>query len=313
MDLSSLGEQTGGVWTRADAAALGLTSEQVRRRVERGQWQRLRRGVLTDAGVAPDALMRAWAAVVAAGGPRRARASGRTTARLLGLPLIDDDDPATRALDWVHDDVAVLPDVHLRRQATLHIRRLTLVRGDRVRIGGCPSVALRRALPTLAAVLSYEALVCLLDAALHRGLLDLDGLEQVLVRHAGQPHIATLRRAVAAADGRAESPAETLARLVLLPVLPRLVPQVRLVDAAGRIQARFDLGDEELRLAVEADGKRGHSGDRMVAKDGRRDRRTAGFGWTTERCTWWDLRREQAALRSRVLATAERLAAGRAA
>lgn len=313
MDLSSLGEATGGVWTHDDAIGAGLTREQVRRRVERGMWQRLRRGVFTDAGVHPDTLMRAWAAVVAAGGQLQARASGRTTARLLGLPLIDDDDPATRAAHWSHDDVAVPPEVHLRRQATLHVSRLTLVRGDRVRIGGCPSVSLGRALPTLAAVLSYEALVCLLDAALHRGLLDADVLEQVLVRHAGQPHVARLRRAVAVADGRAESPAETLARLVLLPVLPGLVPQVRLVDGVGRVVARFDLGDENLRLAVEADGRRGHSGDRMVAKDSRRDRRTAAYGWTTERCTWWELRREQAALRSRITATAARLAARRVA
>ena len=238
---------------------------------------------------------------------------GRTTARLLGLPLVDDDDPATRARDWQHDDVAVPPAVHLRQQPTLHVRRLALVRGDRVRIAGCPSVSLTRALPTLAAVLSYEALVCLLDAALHRRLLDEPSLEQVLTRHRGQPNVTGLRAAVAAADGRAESPAETLARLVLLPVLPELDLQVRLQDGSGRVVARFDLADPRIRLAVEADGRRGHSGDRMVARDQRRDRTARSLGWVTERCTWWELRREQGALRQRIAATAARLEGRRAA
>lgn len=309
VDLSGLGAATGGAWTVADAVAAGLTREQVRRRLERGEWQRVQRGVLTDAGVVPDPLLRAWAAVVAAGGPGRARAAGRTTARLLGLPLVDDMDPSTGAHDAVNDDVAVTARSGVRQRRTLHVVRLELAAGDRVRLGGCPSLSLPRALPGLAGVLSFEALVCLLDAALHRGLLSPGDLDAVLVRHAGRRHARVLRRAVAASDGRAESPAETLARLVLLPVLPALVPQVRLLDAAARPVARFDLADEALRLAVEVDGRRGHAGAVMAARDHRRDRTAASYGWTTERCTWWELRRGQEALRRRILATARRLAA----
>jgi hypothetical protein len=83
---------------------------------------------------------------------------------------------------------------------------------------------------------------------------------------------------VSAADGRAESPAETLVRLLLLPDLPGLVPQVRVLDGR-RVLARFDLADEELMLAVEADGRRGHAGEVMAAKDRARDatHRTAGL------------------------------------
>src|SRR5207253_2398666 len=101
------------------------------------------------------------------------------------------------------------------------------------------------------------------------------------------------RAAVALADGRAEAPTETLARLLLLPVVPSLVPQVRILDRYGRIVARLDLGDEAAKLAVELDGKRGHSGDAMVAKDRRRDRRTEAYGWWTERGTWYDVRCRQ--------------------
>ena len=297
MDLSALGADTAGVWTSAQARTAGLSDDQVERRVRRREWQRVRRGIYADGGVVPDARMRAWAAVLAAGGPGRAWAAGRTTARLLGLPLVDDDDPATGARDHVRDDVAVLAARHPRSGPTLHVQRLALVRGDTVRIGDVPSLSLARALPGLSRLLAPTSLVCLLDAALRSGRLDPDGLPTTSGR---------LGAAVALVDPRAESPAESLARLVLLPVLPGLEPQVQVVDA-GRVVARLDLADRRLRLAVEVDGKRGHAGERMVARDQQRDRRTAALGWTTERCTWWELRRDPGGLRRRILATAARL------
>jgi very-short-patch-repair endonuclease len=88
-------------------------------------------------------------------------------------------------------------------------------------------------------------------------------------------------------------------------VPPGLVPRVELFDAGMRLVARLDLGDEEAKLAVEADGKKGHAGTQMVAKDRRRDRRTGSFGWATERTTWFEVRRQQAALRERVVAAHE--------
>lgn len=59
---------------------------------------------------------------------------------------------------------------------------------------------------------------------------------------------------------------------------------------------------------MEADGKRAHGG-LMVAKDRRRDRRTGSFGWTTERATWFELRRQQEAFVRRVVEQYEQLAA----
>lgn len=313
VELKDLGAESGGVWTTAEARACGLSDDQIQHKIALGEWQCLRRGVLTDGGVVPDALMRGWTAVTAIGGAGRAWAAGRTTARLLGLPLIDDDDPATNAADAVNDDVAVQFVRRPGQRGTLRVQRLALQSGDTVLINGCPSLTLDRAIPGLARTLTFEALVCLLDAALHRELIDLDRLAAVVVAQVGRNGGARLRGAVAAADGRAEAPSETLARLILLPVLPGLVPQVEVFDRAMRLQARYDLADEDLKLAVEADGKRGHAGEQMVAKDRRRDRRTGGLGWTTERCTWWELRREQQALRARVLTTAEGLRRRRAA
>lgn len=101
-----------------------------------------------------------------------------------------------------------------------------------------------------------------------------------------------------------------MTRLLLLPVLPDLEPQVEVFDHAMRPVARFDLADRRVRLAIEADGKRGHAGRDMVAKDRRRDRRSERMGWWTERVTWWDLRREPAETRLRIADRHQRLIAG---
>lgn len=240
--------------------------------------------------------------------PRRAWADGRTALRLFDLPLIDDDDPATGGTDRVHHDVVVLRTKPPRRLSTLHRHR----RAQPFEVGvidGCPCVSLEEALLTAAGALTHEALVCVLDAALHRRLLTTARLDTLLDGSSRRRHVAALGRAAALADGRAESPAETLARLLLLPHLPGLVPQVQVHDVGGWPVARLDLADEALRLAVEADGRAGHAGEQMVAKDRRRDARTEALGWTTERCTWFELRRRQDELVDRVIRRAARLQA----
>lgn len=290
------------MWTAGDARACELSRDEIRTRVRHGLWQVLRRGVYADGGVVPCSRMRAWAAVLAAGGVGRAWATGRTALRLFDLPLIDDEDPATGAQDFRYDDVVVT--AHVRARGTLRPKEVSLPPGDLGQFGDCPCVRLPIAFLHAAGVLSFEALVCALDAALHRGLLTTGDLTRFLDASTGARHVATMRRAVAAADGRAESPLETLGRLLLLPVLPELRPQVEVRDADGRLLARVDLGDEGRRLAVEGDGRAVHAG--MAADDHRRDRRIRGVGWHTERYTWFEVRRQQAALRERIVTEARR-------
>lgn len=231
-------------------------------------------------------------------------AAGRTAARVYRLPLIDDHDPATGAVEHLLNDVAVprhLPALTMGGR-TLHRRQLRLASGEFVRRpGGLWVTSPARTLVDCAGLLTHEALICALDSALHREPDLLPKLVLAADRHraVGAP---ALRRGLARTDGRAESAAETLARLILLPALPGLCPQVRLFDNAARLVARFDLGDEEIRLCVESDGQAGHAGERMVAKDQRRDLRTKSFGWWTERATWYDLRRRQDEFRARVVA-----------
>ena len=312
--MRELGATTRGVWARAQALEV-VSRAVVRRRVDSGVWQRPWPGVYADAGVALDPEQRAFAAVLASGGgldpARRTRAAacGRTAARVQGFVLVDDDDPVTGAREHLHDEVLVqqrlrplvAPDGRVLQRHELVLQERDLVR----RPSGLVLTSPVRTVLDCAALLQPEALVCLLDDALHRGLVSREALAE---RAGGSRAAAALRRGLDLADGRAESPGESLARLLLLPVLPGLVPQVEVFDRASRLVARLDLADEQRHLAVELDGRRGHAGDAMLARDQRRDASTAALGWLTVRGTWWDVRRGQAAFVRRVLAQAARAA-----
>lgn len=302
MTAAELGAGADGVWTRRQAVA-ALSPARVQTALRRGEWQVLWAGVYADAGHVPDQAQRARAAALA-GGPG-AVACGRTAARLHGMVLVDDADPATGTYEHLLDDVAV----PVARAPLLSGRRRLLRHGRR----GLDAVELRSGLlvtspletvAECARLLAPDALVCLLDDVLHREVVTPQQLAALVEQRRWEPGGPALRRALALADGRAESPAETLARLLLLPVLPGLVPQHRLVDGRGWLLARFDLGDPVLRLAVEADGV-SHRGARSAARDQRRDRRSDALGWRTERCTWWDLRRGHQVLQARVLHAAQ--------
>lgn len=323
MRTSGLGAQTLGVWTRRAAVAV-LPPGQVDHLLAVGVWQQVGRGVYADGGYVLDPLQRAVAAVLATGDPVvrqpgehvRAVACGRTAARVHGLPLIDDDDPTTGAAEHLVDEVHTfragsgrsLSFTWAGRELRRH--RLTLLEDDLVRhrCGLLLTSPLRTAVDC-ARLLTHEAAVCLLDGGLRAGLFTTDDLAEALRARVGWPGVRRLAAAVTAADARSESPAESLARLALLPAVPGLVPQVRVRDEHGHVVARLDLGDEELLLGVEVDGKRGHAGTQMVAKDRRRDRRTEALGWRVERCTWHELRTRREELVARVQQVAHRRAA----
>ena len=325
-DLSSLGACTASVWTRAAALRL-LTDSQIEALLYDGTWTRVLPGIYADGGFTLSPVQWAFAAALASGLPDgepergspvsafRAVPCARTAARVWGIPLIDDDDPAVEALDRVNHDVAVwtrlAPLTYDDSGGAVHRRRLEMRGQDLVRHGSGLWLSSReRTLFDLTRFVSFHALVCAIDHQLRHGAVSRADLEQLARDLKRKRGAATFARAVALADERAESPAETIGRLLLLPVLPGLRPQVLLLDAGARQVARFDLGDEELRLAFETDGKAGHQGSAMAAKDHARDRRTSALGWHTERATWFELRRRPDEVVRRVVAAAEALRAG---
>lgn len=304
------------LWRREDALA-SLTRGQVQARVVGSIWQSPFRKVYAagETLLTPELWELAAAlASTATGQPMEeagrpaVAACLRSAARVWDLPLIDDDDPATGAAEHlIHDvltnrNMAPLPPEG--EDGHLVVRHRSVVRTDELvrRPSGLWVTDPIRTAVDCARLLTAEAAVCLLDQGLRRGMFTKDELLASLAEAPGRPGSRQAARCIELADGRSESPAETLARLLLRPHLPGLTPQVRVRNRNGRIVARVDLGDDEVRLAVELDGKRWHSGEQMVARDRARDRVLEQCGWWTERATWFELRRQQAELVARVRA-----------
>jgi hypothetical protein len=309
------GSGSAGVWRRTEALAT-RTPSQVDEQLERGRWVRLFRGVYVEATGDVSVGQRELAAVLATcplgmpaelDGRPTAFACLRSAARVWGLPLIDDDDPSTGHQEYLLHDVGTDRNLGARSRPDAEGRaivrhRLTIAPQDLVRLrqGLWLTSPLRTALDC-AAALPLPAAVAVLDHGLRTTLFSTDELRAGLAQRRRWPGVTAAAAAVAMADGRAESPAESVARVLLLPHLPGLVPQHRITDERGRVVARVDLADLGRRLAIEVDGKRWHAGAQMVAKDRARDRLLERLDWRTERITWHELRAEPEALVARVL------------
>lgn len=104
-------------------------------------------------------------------------------------------------------------------------------------------------------------------------------------RFRGERWVRHLRELAPLADGRAESPGESVLRLRWrdcgLPV-PKLQVEVR---RSGLLIARLDLGNEQLRYAAEYDGAEWHNSPAQLAYDRRRRNDVAYEDWIIDALT----------------------------
>ncbi|MGY1743225.1 MULTISPECIES: type IV toxin-antitoxin system AbiEi family antitoxin domain-containing protein [unclassified Blastococcus] len=199
--------------------------------------------------------------------------SGGTAAWVWGLPRpreaaeivrLTDPDRWRRGRGWVMTRAA-LPD-------------------DEVTVRGAYRVtSAARTLVDVARSWPETSAVAAVDAALLRGLTTREEVRQVLDRQTTVPGIPRALRALALADGRAESWLETLGRLTFAAIgLPPFVPQVELW-VGDRLLKVADGWYPDAALAVEFDGRVKYSRSR--------------FGRTPEE-TLWDEKRREDLLRS---------------
>ena len=240
-----------GVIATAGLTAVGVSKNEIAGAVRRGSWVRLRPGVLVTAadlaevertGRRPglDAL-----AVTTALDRPSAVLSGATAAWVWGLPR-----PRSARAG------VELTDPHRwRRGAGWLMTRASLPDGEVTVRGGYRLTTAARTLVDVARSWPEVDAVAAIDAALLRRLTTPDELTAVLDRQAYVPGIPRSVRAVALADGRAESWLETAGRLTFAALgLPAFVPQVELrVD--GRLVKVVDGWYPEAALAVEFDGQ----------------------------------------------------------
>jgi very-short-patch-repair endonuclease len=125
------------------------------------------------------------------------------------------------------------------------------------------------------------------DSALRLGVIDRSQLAVAAGELAG-PGSRRARRVAAAADGRSESPLESVLRSLLIEAgLDGFEPQVVIRD--GVFSARVDLGHRELLLALEADSFAYHGSRTALKRDCRRHTNLTIRGWRLLRFSWEDV------------------------
>ena len=108
---------------------------------------------------------------------------------------------------------------------------------------------------------------------------------------AKRPFSSRVTCALAWADGRSESPGETLTGAVLQRSIWTFEPQVEVV-AAGHCY-RLDYGSRELRLAIEFDGQVKYTSPEVMEAQIVRENNLRAVGWSFVRFGWDDFEDEE--------------------
>ena len=302
MDLDELLGRQGGVVTRQQALACGLSERQLRPGPHR--LVRLRHGVFADAERLSGASDAVRTALQVAGARLVSDvdlvAVGPTAAVVHGIPLLGG--PPRR--------------LHLaerKQDRPLHHGESTrLLPAEVVRVGGVPVTSLTRTAEDLARRRGTAAGVVAVDAVLARDV-PREAFYAVLHRMRRWSGVEQARQAVDLADRRSESPLESFGRFRFEEQgLPPPDLQVWLGDALGSF-ARVDHYWKAHRTVAEADGALKHATSADLFEEKRREDRLRDAGFEVVRYTWDDALHRPEALAARVRFAFDRAARRRAA
>lgn len=280
-----LAERQDGLITAAQCRELRLSTGDVRRLIRQGVWRTLSRGVyLVDADLrgavptAPKALVRAG---VLSCGPN-AVAVLESAAAVYGLHGLR---PEARVHVSLPGNLAVPKRL---ADTTIVPHQLALSDGDVVVVDGIPVTTPLRTVADLLLKVDRFAAVSVLDSALHLGLLDTADVAELPRLMFGRRGAVVARTWLEQADGRAESPLETRARLrcVDAGVPPDDLQAV--IHGGGEVLARVDMLWRRARLIGEADGGEVHDRPEAVFRDRQRQNALINAGYRIVRFTWAD-------------------------
>lgn len=258
------------------------------------------RGVVIHAADALNLATRAQAALIAVGPP--AVLSGATSLALHGISVTDDT--------TVHVTVPYSRRVESRPGLVIH--RAEFTESDVVELDGLAVFSVDLALADFLCDGEKRTAFAALDEAM-RGL-DTDHCRRLrenvrdrLLDRRSRRGIHRAQMLLALATGKAESPPESILRLIVVEAgFPVPEAQFEITTVDGRRLYVLDIAWPALRIALEYDGFAAH--EERQERDAERDQRLAGRGWVTIRATAADLRDP-----SRVLAELQACFASRAA
>ncbi|SDE40277.1 Transcriptional regulator, AbiEi antitoxin, Type IV TA system [Blastococcus fimeti] len=249
--LRAAAERQSGIVTASDARRAGYGSDEVQRLCASGRWVRLRRGIYTTPTVLAQAQeegrrheLDCLAVLIDLDRPD-ATVSHGSAVHLHGLPARIPAEGLVRLTDpW-----------HNRSGRGFRMTRSPLDPAEVGARGRLRVTTAQRALVDHARESSLEDAVIAMDAALLVGKTTQDGLLRAVDRARDWPGGPAALRAVALADGRAESPLETRGRLRIVGAgLP--TPQLQVeIWVGGRFLAVVDGWFDDAAVAVEFDGR----------------------------------------------------------
>ncbi|OBI92247.1 hypothetical protein [Mycobacterium asiaticum] len=139
-----------------------------------------------------------------------------------------------------------------------------------------------------------------LDAAMHIRACTRNELDAVMREHKGRRGIVQVRELIGYADGRAESPMESEARLVFIDnQVPTPELQYTIVDYYGEVW-RVDFAWPDAMLVAEYDSVQWHQGRKALVHDRLKTARLQECGWLTVPITVEDVRGDPVGLSDRV-------------
>lgn len=280
-DVARLASQQHGVFTRAQVKALGASRGMIGHRLDASRWERCSRDVLRLAGV-PTSWKRSLLAACLAWGAL-AVASHRAAAALWRLAGFE---PGVIELTVPHRWDRAVPGI---------VHRNALERRDATVVDAIPVTTPARTLIDLAAVAPMPSVEEALDDALRRRLVTIPRLRlRLRGDQRGRSGVGVMR---ALLEQRAPSapPPESVFETRLLRALRRArlpdpVLQHR-VRRGRRTVAVVDFAYPDVKLAIEADGFRWHSGRADWERDRTRRNVLTLLGWRIIHVTWPDLAR----------------------
>lgn len=283
----ALASGQGFVITHAQARGVGLSPADVRRLVRRGTWTAPRRNALCvlprptteerqPHGLRPEVQASALALVMPT-----AVVSHESVVAMRGLPLLSDPvRPIATAREGNGGG---------RPECLVHLAGLWT--GEIERWFGCAVTTVARTVVDVARNSGAKAGLVVADAALHDELVTVSQLVAAVERAARWPGNMTARRVVRIADARAESPLESLSRLVIidagLPV-PDLQRWVRTASGTFRVDGAW----EERMVILEADGMLKYRSDDALRHEKLRQEALERAGYLVVRVTWADVMNE---------------------
>jgi uncharacterized protein DUF559 len=159
-----------------------------------------------------------------------------------------------------------------------------------VRVGERPATSPAWTAVEVARSVRRPRMLATLDAALRSGACSRPDLWRAAVEQAGRRGIVAVRDLIALADGRAESPMESEARLAMIDGgLPTPELQFEIIDGNGE-RRRVDFAWPDARVAVEYDGVDWHSEPDAMRRDRKRRAALEAVGWIVISIVFEDVR-----------------------